>query len=954
MAPDRPATESGSGSDNDEDKQSVAGNSSTMATTDDFKVDLLKATKDIKTVEKFAFDQEIEIPEDFNISVQGVGDIKLPLKKAQAVKIITQARQAPFGRGSDTIFTIGGEEWSNYLQELSEIAAQKMGIKTPVHAELYKMLLYEKGAMFKAHTDTEKIPDMFGTLVVSLPSKHKGGEVVLEHCGEKIFYESSKSQASCATWYSDVHHEVLPVKSGYRWVLTYNLATGQSSPRTFDTFSGTKLRPLRECVKGWLAREQKDRKTPYACHVLDHDYTQANISQKSLKGADMTRFMALQQALEGFPVTMYLALLEREEIGMVDFTEPEMQAFCHLPFTLSRTLDTYPDPFKGYHPSLYSVDEAVCRLKTLRDLQGEVVTDELIVTENCILDPSAFEGVKSEKEYEFSGNSGTTATHWYRRGTIVIAPHDSVAGLLSQLDNDCDSSPEMQIKYIVHLCSQPDVQDHLISTMVGLVENAMPKLETRPDLMKDKSVLSKVVKVALQHERYQISENILAKFYKVLPPDLFTWLRQWVIEPDDDDKTLDNFDKLKKGLSLAMASEEGLPHKHKVVSHFVPPPSDLPPDAPPTPGPILEWTLQTLQNLFDGGGPTEVTADDALAVVDFALYFESKVVFLKELFRSVVPLFENCPLAPGFRFMTLARVMALIEEGKLPRQEGMDLYRTMAGLLIESQDFASLQHPTTIHEQSKKMKLPPWLTSKMWAQRRLGNAVTHNDMRNFFSGLLKASTKSNNISGQFMSKITKQFGRLSEASFQLTWLPFLRSTIPLLENESISLSTPTYKKFFSAVTRSILGNFLGPEPREPWTWALAGVPCDCSDCERVSAFLRHHTKMSEEYPMSKPRRTHVQQVLEKAGVGCSIQTRRDTSPYPLVVTKTSRPQGVKLEAWKKRRDQVLEEFDQIQPHHLKKLLGKEYKTIEQLRAGQKGQESLSQGPQTGAKRGVDE
>ncbi|KAF5550948.1 hypothetical protein FNAPI_7623 [Fusarium napiforme] len=969
MASDRPTTESGSGSDNDEDKQSVASNSSTMATTDDFKVDLLKAIKDIKTVEKFAFDQEIEIPEDFNISVQGVGDIKLPLKKAQAVKIITQARQAPFGRGSDTIvdtsvrktweldpeqFTIGGEEWSNYLQELSEIVAQKMGIKTPVHAELYKMLLYEKGAMFKAHTDTEKIPDMFGTLVVSLPSKHKGGEVVLEHCGEKIVYESFKSQASCAAWYSDVHHEVLPVKSGYRWVLTYNLATGQPSPHTSDTFSETKLRPLRECVQGWLAREKKDRKTPCACHVLDHDYTQANISQKSLKGADMTRFMALQKALEGFPVTMYLALLEREEIGMVDFTEPEMQAFCHLPFTLSGTLDTYSNPFKGYHPSLYSVDEAVCRLKTLRDLQGEVVADELIFAENCILDPSAFKGVKSENEYEFSGNSGTTATHWYRRGAIVISPHDSVAGLLSELDNHCDASPEMQIKYIVHLCSQPDVQDHLISTMVELVENAMPKLETRPDLMKDKSVLSKVVKVALQHERYQISENILAKFYKVLPSDLFTWLRQWVIEPDDDDKTLDNFDKLKKGLSLAMASEEGLPHKHKLVSHFIPPPSDLPADALPTPGPILEWTRQTLQNLCHGGVPIEVVADDALAVVGFALYFESKVDFLKELFRSVVPLFKDCPLAPGFRFMTLARVMALIEEGKLPRQQGMDLYRTMAGLLIESQDFASLQHPTTIHEQSKKMNLPPWLTSKMWAQFRLGNAVTHNDMGNFFSGLLKASTKSNNVSGQFMSKITKQVGKLSKASFQLTWLPFLRSTIPLLENEGISLSAPTYKKFFSAITRGVLDNFLGPEPREPWTWALAGVPCDCSDCERVSAFLRHHTKMSEEYPMNKPRRTHVQQVLEKAGVGCSIQTRRDTNPYPLVVTKTSRPQGVKLEAWKKRRDQVLEEFDQIQPHHLKKLLGKGYKTIEQLRAGQKGQESLSQGPQTGEKRGVDE
>lgn len=255
---------------------------------------------------------------------------------------------------------------------------------------------------------TEKIPNMFGTFVISLPSKHKGGEVVLEHCGEEVVYESSKSQASCAAWYSDVHHEVLPVKSGYRWVLTYNLAIDQSSTRTFDTFSETELQPLRECVGGWLAQEQKDRKTPYACHVLDHEYTQANISQKSLKGADMTRFMALQQALEGCPVTMFLALLEREEIGMIDFAEPEMQAFYPLSLALVRTLDIYPDPFKSYHPPLYSVDESVCRLKTLRDLQGDAVTDDLVITENYILDPSAFKGVKSEKAYEFSGNSVRT------------------------------------------------------------------------------------------------------------------------------------------------------------------------------------------------------------------------------------------------------------------------------------------------------------------------------------------------------------------------------------------------------------------------------------------------------------------------------------------------------------------------------------------------------------------
>ncbi|KAJ4198619.1 hypothetical protein NW767_008994 [Fusarium falciforme] len=67
---------------------------------------------------------------------------------------------------------------------------------------------------------------MFGTLVISLPSTHQGGDVVLRHCGKQHVFRSSAHVQSCAFWYSDVSHEVLPVTFVYRWVLTYNLALG--------------------------------------------------------------------------------------------------------------------------------------------------------------------------------------------------------------------------------------------------------------------------------------------------------------------------------------------------------------------------------------------------------------------------------------------------------------------------------------------------------------------------------------------------------------------------------------------------------------------------------------------------------------------------------------------------------------------------------------------------------
>jgi hypothetical protein len=36
---------------------------------------------------------------------------------------------------------------------VSRWAAKEMGIKETVTAQLYKMLIYEKGAMFKPHTE---------------------------------------------------------------------------------------------------------------------------------------------------------------------------------------------------------------------------------------------------------------------------------------------------------------------------------------------------------------------------------------------------------------------------------------------------------------------------------------------------------------------------------------------------------------------------------------------------------------------------------------------------------------------------------------------------------------------------------------------------------------------------------------------------------------------------------
>ena len=103
-----------------------------------------------------------------------------------------------------------------------------------IRAELYKLNVYSTESFFKAHVDTPRSSDMFGSLVVYLPSQFKGGELVTRHKGRKMKFDWSQeaqqsptSSIKWATFLSDVEHEVLLVTSGHRITLTYNLYNAQ-------------------------------------------------------------------------------------------------------------------------------------------------------------------------------------------------------------------------------------------------------------------------------------------------------------------------------------------------------------------------------------------------------------------------------------------------------------------------------------------------------------------------------------------------------------------------------------------------------------------------------------------------------------------------------------------------------------------------------------------------------
>jgi hypothetical protein len=108
---------------------------------------------------------------DPQIYVDGHGPVALPLSAEEAQHIITSAHRAPFGKGSETIIDynvrktwelnadqieVRNPEWQQWIDTVVGSVAAQMQLdpsRPQFHAELYKMLLYEEGAMFKAHQE---------------------------------------------------------------------------------------------------------------------------------------------------------------------------------------------------------------------------------------------------------------------------------------------------------------------------------------------------------------------------------------------------------------------------------------------------------------------------------------------------------------------------------------------------------------------------------------------------------------------------------------------------------------------------------------------------------------------------------------------------------------------------------------------------------------------------------
>lgn len=251
----------------------------------------------------------------------------------------------------------------------------------------WKLLLYEEGSFFRPHKDSEKAPGMIGTLVISLPSKHEGGDVHLSHSNRRHAFATSNSSSfdlTALAWYSDVTHEIKPISSGYRLVITYNLLQQRGSAPSAGLFIVQQVQ-LQELLQKWGSTLQSKTRVIYR---LDHKYSQSSLSIQNMKGRDAQRIRCLKQACQETGFYIFLATMTRTE-------------GCE-------------DEYYG------GGDEDSLQLDYVTSLDGSKITASVDVNVKEILGPDPYKNrdPDSEDEGAFTGNESMPSQYRY---------HDSVS-----------------------------------------------------------------------------------------------------------------------------------------------------------------------------------------------------------------------------------------------------------------------------------------------------------------------------------------------------------------------------------------------------------------------------------------------------------------------------------------------------------------------------------------------
>ncbi|KAF3481101.1 uncharacterized protein GIQ15_03860 [Arthroderma uncinatum] len=838
-----------------------------------------KALHSIDSKGDFASFHSINRELNPNLHINGLGRVvNLPLSPEDAKSIIDVCHRSPFGKGTETLvdtsvrkcwelnaadFELKAPGWGNYMKKVIADVSKGLGIAdkaSSIRADPYKLLLYEEGAFFLSHQDSPKTDGMFATLIVCLPTEHEGGEIVLNHDSRSLIFKSSTTSRagfSYAVWYSDVFHEIRPITAGHRLVLTYNLIhDGTSNVPTAPTSKAT---PLSIAMQLWKSRIEKDAGPSLLLYKLSHMYTDSSLSFQRLKGRDHQRMVELQMICQDSDFALYLGNVERRVYG---------------------GCDDYPGN-NGYY-EIEDLCDDDSSLKKVVDAEGNIVGTGLTIEPLDFVQRRVLDGKPTEEDYSgYTGNEGTSVTHFYRKTVAVIVPGSldvdfRFRGMTPR--NEADLAA--WLNKLLPLISDPeDSKSREDFTRIAKLtfnhNEVYKKYEaikgwSRPRQYWDKfsdSIISLIAKGLYTIKDLKMFEESIRLHSSFVDPVLYPCIAEALADRE--------YPAVKKAIEAILAKTEPRPSKQVItVDGLVSACLALPDDKRPVEwDDLMKWRKARLLSIlpwFHGG---DKSGGECLIRIA-ELYPEMEILektmesrrmgrvsgviasYLAQLGES----FTTGKLAiegfPAFYESALANLMTDFELAQStlenydvssrPLRKNLDL----GPLVVDSSDLIK------IYRQCQTLGIPP---------------------ARLYAGIHKSLVDCQAINVAFTSIL----------------VPFLRDIVshPLIDEGQAPETRFVLKLLLEYVLM-----YVQPRARAAASWERpVKSSCGCKDCNDLNAFLKSPVQQSADFPMAKPRRAHIHSKLD-GDASISHETRRQGSPYTLVVTKIGNPATL----WKNR------------------------------------------------------
>jgi hypothetical protein len=140
-------------------------------TAESLREGLDECLSNIKADGSFALFEPLYNPPNPGLRLKNGGLTGLPLSDRDAQAIVAASHEAPFGKGEETLvdtsvrktweispgdFELRNPAWQPFIQGVVRKVSAGLGVDATgngVSAELYKLLLYDEGALFKPHLE---------------------------------------------------------------------------------------------------------------------------------------------------------------------------------------------------------------------------------------------------------------------------------------------------------------------------------------------------------------------------------------------------------------------------------------------------------------------------------------------------------------------------------------------------------------------------------------------------------------------------------------------------------------------------------------------------------------------------------------------------------------------------------------------------------------------------------